>query len=127
MMILGTGIDIIEIERIKNAINRNNKFLEKVFTSEEINYFISRNNNPCHIAGAFAAKEAVLKVLGTGLRDMEWRDIEIIRDSLGKPAVLLHRGAAHIAEEKGIKSVYISISHSRDYAIAQAIAEGGTV
>lgn len=124
MAILGTGIDIIEIQRIKKAVDRNGKFLNKVFTSGESDYFDSRRNNPCHIAGAFAAKEAVLKALGTGLRDIDWKDIEILRDTLGKPHVALYNSALVLASNLGIKNIHISISHSRDYAVAHAVAEG---
>jgi len=127
MDIIGVGIDIIEIERIENALCRNARFLDRVFTPLEISYFKSRNDNACHIAGTFAAKEAVLKALGTGLRGIEWKDIEIKRDVSGKPAVFLYKNAALAAESAGIKNIHISISHSRDYALAQAIAEGERV
>lgn len=124
MAIKGTGIDIAEISRINNAVMKRPSFINRVFTVLEISYFNSRGNNPCHIAGNFAAKEAVLKALGTGLRDMDWKDIEIARDSLGKPSVMLYGGARIIADNKGIKYIHISISHGVDYAVAQAIAEG---
>ena len=125
MCIKGTGVDIIEIERIKKVVSSSNKFVSRVYTNSEIEYFNSRNSNPCHLAGTFAAKEAVLKALGTGLRDMDWKDIEIKRNSLGKPIVVLHGNAVVLANSLGIKKMHISISHSRDYAIAQATAEGG--
>jgi holo-[acyl-carrier-protein] synthase len=123
MAILGTGVDIIEIGRIENAI-KNPAFVNRVYTANEIEYFASRGGNPCHAAGNFAAKEAVLKALGTGLRDIGWKDIEILRDTLGKPFVILYGSAKSMAEEAGIKSVHVSISHSRGNAIAQAIVEG---
>jgi len=125
MAILGTGIDIIEIDRVKKAVARSSKFLDKVFTKNEIDYFTSRNGNPCHIAGNFAAKEAVLKALGSGLKDINWKDIEVFRDELGKPNVKLFDNAGVIADKAGIKKIHLSISHGRDYAIAQAVAEGG--
>lgn len=124
MSIIGTGIDIVEISRISRALDRTARFLSRVFTSCEIEYFNSRGNSPGHIAGAFAAKEAVLKALGTGLRGMEWKDIEIVRDSAGKPGVNLYGGARALAEGSGIRKLHISISHERDYAVAQAVAEG---
>lgn len=124
MAILGTGIDIIEIKRIKDALARNSNLLNRIFTEGEIAYFILRKYNPCHIAGNFAAKEAVLKALGTGLHNMDWKDIEVSRDSLGKPQVTLHGNAEVLASETGIKNICISISHSRKFAVAQAIAQG---
>lgn len=125
MAILGTGIDITEIDRIKKAVGRNSKFLDKVFTVSEIDYFTYKKGNPCHIAGNFAAKEAVLKALGTGLRDINWKDIEVSRDELGKPCVMLYNNAFVIAQKIGIERIHLSISHGRDYAVAQAVAEGG--
>lgn len=124
MGIIGTGVDIIEIERIDRAVSRSGRFMDIVFTAGEREYFKSRGNKPCHIAGNFAAKEAVVKSLGTGFRGMRWQDIEITRDSLGKPLTLLHGEAAAAAERAGILAIRISISHSRDYAVAVAVAEG---
>lgn len=123
-MIKNTGIDIIEIERIKNAVSKRPRFMEKIFTEEEREYFSLRGNNICHIAGTFAAKEAVSKALGTGINRFDWNDIEIRRDKNGKPEAFLYGNAAGIAENKGIKHIHISISHSRDFAIAFAVAEG---
>lgn len=119
-MIKGIGIDIIEIERIKKAI-KNENFLYRIFTRLEIDYFDSIKYNTNTIAGSFASKEAVVKVLGTGLRGFKWVDIEIVRDNLGKPHVKLYGNAKAIALEKGIDNIMISISHCRDYAVAQAI------
>ncbi|MCT4604746.1 MAG: holo-ACP synthase [Marinisporobacter sp.] len=119
----GIGIDIIEIERIANAIDRNDQFLKRIFTDKEIAYFSTINYRKNTIAGNFAAKEAVMKALGTGLRNFKWTDIEIERDTLGKPHVFLYNNAKKIAEEKQMKKILISISHSKDYAIAQAFAE----
>lgn len=124
MAIINTGIDIIEIERIKNAVERSSKFLDKVFTHDENSYFKSRNNSVCHIAGTFAAKEAVSKALGTGFSVFGWKDIEVKRDSKGKPFVSLHGHAKELAFSAGIICIHISISHSRDYAVAVAVAEG---
>ncbi|MBB6218797.1 phosphopantetheine--protein transferase-like protein [Anaerosolibacter carboniphilus] len=123
-MIKGIGIDIIEIERIVQAINRNNKFLERIFTDKEIAYFKSANGSQSSIAGNFAAKEAVVKAIGTGIRGFKWRDIEVERDSLGKPSIQLYNQARDIVGERGIDEILITISHSRDYAVAQAIAIG---
>lgn len=124
MSIIGTGIDIVEISRIARVMDRTERFVSRVFTSSEIDYFNSRGNGPSHVAGAFAAKEAVLKALGTGLRGMEWKDIEIARDGNGRPDVNLYNGARTLAVGLGICKIHISISHERDYAVAQAVAEG---
>ncbi|KXG74458.1 holo-ACP synthase [Thermotalea metallivorans] len=121
-MIKGIGIDIIEIHRIILAINRNNKFLDRVFTAEEKKYFESAGSGAGTIAGNFAAKEAVLKALGSGLRQWKWTDVEVRRDCLGKPTVVLYNKAKIFAEEKKIREILVTISHSRDYAVAQAIA-----
>lgn len=122
-MIKGTGIDIIEIERINKAV-KNVKFVKRIFTKKEIEYFKSINNNIYTIAGRFAAKEAVVKTLGTGLRGFKWIDIEIDRDELGKPIVTLYEKASEISNEKGITKIELSISHCRQYAVAQAIGIG---
>lgn len=118
----GIGIDIIEIERIDNAIRRNDKFLQRIFTVEEINYFEKINYRKNTIAGNFAAKEAIMKALGTGLRNFKWIDIQINRDHLGKPFVVLHNNAKKVATNQGIEEILISISHSKEYAVAQALA-----
>ena len=84
-MILGIGVDIIEIDRIEKAIKKQNKFLEKIFTNKEIEYFHNRKMNIEVIAGNFAAKDAISKALGTGFRGISFLDIEVLRDELGKP------------------------------------------
>lgn len=122
-MILGTGVDIIEISRVKEAVELNKSFMDKVFTKNEIDYFKSRNLRPEYIAGRFAAKEAVAKALGTGFRDFNIKDIEIDRTSLGKPIVVLRGKAKQIAEKNGEYRMHISISHDRGSAIAYAILE----
>lgn len=122
MALKGIGIDIIEIERIEKAIQKNERFLKRIFTDREIEYFQKREYRSNTVAGAFAAKEAVMKVLGTGLRNFKWTDIEIIRDELGKPNVILYDGAKDIAHSKNITEIFITISHSRDYAVAQSLA-----
>lgn len=123
-MIKGTGIDIIEIERIKKSL-QNEKFIKRIFTKKEIEYFKSINYNIYTIAGAFASKEAVVKTLGTGLRGFKWVDVEVVRDDLGKPMVFLYGKAKEIANEKGLSNIELSISHCKQYAVAQAIGIGG--
>ncbi|MCK8826179.1 holo-ACP synthase [Natroniella acetigena] len=120
----GLGIDIVEIERIEEAIKKRERFKQRIFTNGEINYCEQYKESWAYYAARFAAKEAIVKALGTGFRGFEWKDIEIVKDELGKPAVKLHNQAHKIAEEREIKEFLISISHSRDYAVAQAIAIG---
>ncbi len=122
-MIVGIGTDIIEINRIEKAISKNNRFLTRIFTQKEIDYFESVKMSSQTIAGAFSAKEAVLKSLGTGLRDMSFQDIEITRNQLGKPSVTLYANALEIAKQQNIGEVLITISHCKEYATAYAIAK----
>jgi holo-[acyl-carrier protein] synthase len=122
-LIKGIGIDIIEIYRIEEAIKRNKRFIERIFTQREIEYFQKVNYNTNTIAGNFAAKEAIMKVLGTGLRNFKLKDIEVVRNELGKPEVILYNNAQRIKEQLGISNIIISISHSKKYAVANAIGE----
>ena len=123
-MIKGNGIDIVEIERIERALEKNSRFLERIFSIKEREYIVSKNYNVNTIAGLFAAKEAVSKCIGTGVRGFKWIDIEINHDSFGKPYVTLKNNARRIAIDNGITNIHISISHSDKNAIAFAIGEG---
>lgn len=120
-MIIGIGTDIIEISRIEKVMWRKNVFMNKSFTENERKYFNSRKNRPEVIAGNFSAKEAVAKALSLGFRSFGLKDVEILRDPLGKPYVILHGNAKDVAPKKCV--IHISISHSHQYAIAQAIIE----
>jgi len=120
-MIIGIGTDIIEVARIERAVSKNKNFLKKIFTEREIAYFASKNNQVTSIAGTFAAKEAVSKVFGTGIRDFKWTDIEIWRDDLGKPNVTLYEGAKVIATQLNIAEIIVTISHCELYAVAYCI------
>ncbi|MBU3176176.1 holo-ACP synthase [Clostridium estertheticum] len=122
-MILGVGTDIVEISRIKHAMESNNKFLEKIFTSSELEYLKSRNLRAEYVAGRFAAKEAVAKALGTGFRGFDFKDIEVDRTTLGKPVVILKGKAKLIAKKEGQYNIHLSISHGEESAIAYAILE----
>jgi hydroxyethylthiazole kinase-like uncharacterized protein yjeF len=119
-MILGTGTDIIEISRIRDVAS-STRFMEKMFTINEIEYL--KLKGPESTAGYFCAKEATSKALGTGFSGFKFTDIEIIKKD-GAPSILLHGNAFKIALSKGINEVHVSISHSRNYATAIAIAEG---
>lgn len=122
-MIVGVGIDIVEIRRIKSAMDSSDRFLEKIFTSVELEYLKSRNLRVEYVAGRFAAKEAVAKALGTGFRGFDFKDIEIDRTTLGKPIVILKGKAKLIAKKEGQYNIHLSISHGEDSAVAYAILE----
>lgn len=121
-MIYGIGVDIIEIDRVKNAVERTSNFLDKVFNELEIEYFKLKKNNYESLAGSFAAKEAFSKALGTGVRGFSLREVAVIRDELGKPFFLLHGEAKKIVEGKDV-TIHLSISHNRDSAIAYVVME----
>ena len=118
-MIVGIGTDIVEIDRILENSNLD-RFIEKYFTSEEARLFSKKKYS---IAGNFATKEAVAKVFGTGVRDFSLKDIEVLRDELGKPYVNLYNKASHIAKDLHIDRIHVSISDTNRYAIAYAIGE----
>jgi len=123
-MIIGCGIDIIEIDRIEDVLNANSNFITRIFCNTEIEYIKIKKSNTNTIAGLFAAKEAISKALGSGIRDFKWKDIEIYHDNLGKPFVRLYNNAKIIASSKNIDTIHISITHDKDKAAAFAIAEG---
>lgn len=126
-MILGVGVDIIEIQRIEKAVVRTKSFISRAFTEEEVKLFVEKGMKAEVIAGNFAGKEAISKALGTGVRGFELRDIEILRDKLGKPIAKFRGRARIIAELRGVKNIHISISHNRKDAIAYAVLEGDEV
>ncbi|HYE83337.1 MAG TPA: holo-ACP synthase [Clostridia bacterium] len=125
-MIFGIGTDIIEIKRIKKAIARSPKFIERLFTEQEMEYYRKKEMKAQHIAGGFSAKEAVLKALGTGLRGFRWKDIEILRGPVGKPIVRFGGNVRQFMEDNGIGMIHVTISHSKDFATATAVAEVST-
>jgi len=122
--VIGNGIDIVECVRIKSLIDRHGeRFLNRIFTAAELDYCLRHKRRWEHLAGRFAAKEAILKVIGTGWRDkIAWTDMEITNDSAGKPEVKITGRTAEIANQLGIKKILLSISHTETYAIASAIA-----
>ncbi len=117
---LSVGIDIIEIERIQRAILRwEDRFLCRIYTQAELALCAGR---VAELAVRFAAKEAISKALGTGLSGVSWREMEVLADARGKPWVRLHGCAAARAEELGLQEFAISLSHSRQYAVALVVA-----
>ena len=124
-MIVGVGCDIIEIERIARAI-KSESFIRRVFTAEEAAYCQNRGQQAAaSFAALFAAKEAVLKALGTGLREGSLQEIAVDNDGLGKPLVQLSGHFAMLAKQLGVKNIQISLSHSRELATAYVIMEDG--
>lgn len=123
-MIIGIGIDIIEAKRIKGAIDKNNRFLSRVYTENEIDYCSEMKLSELHYAARFSAKEAFIKAIGTGFRNgIKWTDIEIINDELGKPIIKLYGKAKEIFHNKGGKRIHVSLSHSKEYGSAIVIIE----
>lgn len=113
------GIDIIEISRFSQACNRHPRLLPRLFTDRELE--VLKGKTTSSLAVRFAGKEAVLKVLGTGLSSLSWHDVEILNNDLGEPIVLLSEKAKKIASSRGGDTVKLSLSHSKDTAIAMAI------
>ncbi|MDP8977485.1 MAG: holo-ACP synthase [Actinomycetota bacterium] len=125
--LLGVGVDAVEIDRMRSALGRTQGLAERLFTPGERTLSASPRGHlrPGNLAGRFAAKEAVAKALGTGVRGFGFRDIEVLNDAAGKPYVRLHAGAAHAADRLGVARVEVSITTSRALAIANAVASGG--
>lgn len=121
-MIVGIGVDIVEIDRFKKLTeNWGEHFLRKIFTQREIDYCISKKNIYQHLAGKFAAKEAISKAISTGWGgNFRWKDVEILNDANGKPKIILHN---QLKECYNSYLFHISISHSFNYAVALAIVE----
>ena len=115
------GIDIIEIERVKAVLAKHGeRFLNRVYTPDEIR--VCRGRVP-ELAARFAAKEAVMKALGTGIRGVGWRDIEILPNRRGKPLVFLYRRGAARAERIELRGLELSLTHSKEFAIASVVGE----
>jgi holo-[acyl-carrier protein] synthase len=124
-MIVAIGIDIVEIPRIEEKLSQGNtRFLNRVFTVGEIEYCEKRGSKFASYAARFAAKEAVMKALGTGWGDgVGWKEIEVVNDEAGKPKINLTGRALEKFNELGARTTHVSLSHSKDSAIAQVIFE----
>jgi holo-[acyl-carrier protein] synthase len=124
-MIVGSGIDIAEVPRIRHAIERfGDRFLRRIFSEGEIRYCESKANRVERYAARFAAKEAAMKALGTGWNHgVRWRDCEVVRMPGGRPAMTFHGRAAEFAAKLGTKNTALSLSHTAEQAIAQVILE----
>ena len=124
-MIFGTGIDIIEVDRIKNSIQKySGRFKKKIFTQKEIDYCHSQADPAKHFAARFTVKEAVLKCFGTGMTGgIFWKDIEVGKLSSGQPVLNLHGNGKKLFNQLKLKHIHVSITHDKTYAAAHAIAE----
>ncbi|MBZ5567759.1 MAG: holo-[acyl-carrier-protein] synthase [Acidobacteriia bacterium] len=127
-MIVGTGIDVAEVPRVAAAIERfGERFLRRIFTENEIRYCDSKANRMERYAARFAAKEAALKAIGTGWRHgVSWTDVEVRREPGGRPAIAFSGKAAEFAARLGVKRSALSLSHTKEHAIASVILEDGS-
>jgi holo-[acyl-carrier protein] synthase len=130
-MIISMGIDIVEIEEIKKSIENSKRFVQRVFTEHEKEYCEHKIDKYPHYAARYAVKEAVMKALGTGWdKGIQWKQVEVTNGNrrtetgVGKPEIRLSGEALKHAEEMGVNNIFVSLSHSRDYAVASVIFEG---
>jgi holo-[acyl-carrier protein] synthase len=126
-MIVGSGIDLVEIERIQHAIDRYGaRFLNRVFLGGELAYCLSKRRSAESFAARFAAKEAASKALGTGIsHGVNWLEIEVVREPSGKPGLCFHGRAVEIALRLGVTHSALSLTHSEQFAMASVVLETG--
>ena len=124
MAIVGIGTDLARIERFRRFLEPDSRVLTRVFSCEERQYALRMKDPASHLAARFAAKEAFVKALGTGLRDgLSWQQVVVVRDPLGCPSLQLTGRAAELLAERGVVSTHLSYSHDGDYAVATVILE----
>jgi holo-[acyl-carrier protein] synthase len=125
-MILGTGVDLAEVDRIRRSIERYGaRFIERIYTPREIAYVQRKKNLYERYAARFAAKEAGMKAIGTGWKHgVRWQDLEVANLPSGKPTLLLHGVAATVAANMGVKNVALSLTHTAALGMAHVILEG---
>ncbi len=128
MSVLGTGIDIVETGRVRDSLEKfGDRFVNRCFLPGEIAYCRSMKFAELHFAARFAAKEAISKAFGTGIgKQLGWRDMEICRRDSGEPFVVLHGKAVELARQRGVAEIFVSLSHCKDYAAAQAVIVGNS-
>jgi holo-[acyl-carrier protein] synthase len=127
-MILGSGVDLVEVGRIQHSVERYGaRFLNRIFTPAEQEYCLRKRAAAESFAARFAAKEAAAKALGTGMsRGVHWLEIEVVREPSGKPGVVFHENAARIAADLGVERAALSLTHTAALAMASVLLEGGT-
>ena len=124
-MVLGLGVDVVEIPRIERALARfGERFLRRILTAEEISWLAGRGNVPARVAAFFAAKEACAKALGTGLAGLSWQEMEVFHEASGRPGLRLSGAALERFLALGGQRAHLSLSHERKYAVAVVILEG---
>jgi holo-[acyl-carrier protein] synthase len=128
-MIIGSGIDLVEIRRIKRSIDRyGSRFLNRVYTGAEQAYCLRKRNSAESFAARFAAKEAAAKALGTGISyGVNWLEFEVVREPSGRPSIKFHGRAAEIAARMGFSSVALSLTHTAELASASVVLERGNL
>jgi len=126
-MIVGSGIDLVEIGRIQHSMDRyGSRFLDRVFTGAEQAYCLRKRKSAESFAARFAAKEAGAKALGTGIRNgVSWLEIEVVRELSGRPTIRFHGRAAQVAARLGVARAALSITHTADLAMASVVLENG--
>ena len=124
-MILGTGVDLAEVHRIRESVERfGDRFLNRIYTDRELAYARSKANLYERLAARFAAKEAGMKALGTGWRrGVQWKDFEVANLPSGRPTLLLHGQAGEIGRGMGVKAIHLSLTHTKETALAHVIFE----
>jgi holo-[acyl-carrier protein] synthase len=125
-MIVGTGVDISEVARVQRAMERfGNRFLTRVFTPDEVRYCMAKANAAERLAARFAAKEAGMKAIGTGLHfGVTWQDVEVVRLPGGRPTLRFTGKAAEFAARLGYKHAHLSLTHTKEHAMAFVVLEG---
>ena len=126
-MIVGSGIDLVEITRIQHSVDRyGDRFLDRVYTQAEKTYCLRKRNAAESLAARFAAKEAGAKALGTGIsQGVNWLEIEVVREPSGRPGLQFHGRAADRAESMGVRNAALSLTHTREMAMASVVLEDG--
>jgi holo-[acyl-carrier protein] synthase len=126
--IIGTGVDIVETARIRDSLDKfGERFLNRCFWPNEVTYCNGMKFPALHFAARFAAKEAISKAFGTGIgHQLGWKDMEIRKRDSGEPYVALHGKGEELARARGVTDVFVSLSHCKDYAAAQAVIVGRT-
>lgn len=124
MHVIGIGIDIVEVDRLKAALARRPRLAERLFTKTELESAGGPGHRLLRLAARFAAKEALLKSFGTGLRGVRWREAEVVSDALGRPSLRLQGQLQSLASRLGVTELHLTMSHSRQYAVAAVVAVG---